>query len=208
MNDSNCARSRTLFLLPFSDVRRFATVRFVAMALTLSACGSDTAQESLIEALADVEGLDVEIDDDTLVYSVEGDDGFSAVVGSGASVPSGFPDDVLVYEDAEIVTLSMETEEGFQLMLLAQATPEEVLRAYQTSLVGAGWRQNLPTRWSQGFSNSDLQERVRGLSLSRYPAWVTATLHIDHALNRHRIIPRQGTYERIAKPNPLRAPHG
>ena len=109
------------------------------MALTLSACGSDTAQESLIEALADVDGLEVEIDDDTLVYAVEGEDGFSAVVGSGASVPSGFPDDVLVYEDAEI-TLSMETEEGFQLMLLAQATPEEVLRAYQTSLVMEGWR--------------------------------------------------------------------
>ena len=139
MNDSNFARSRTLFLLPFSDVRRFAMLGLVAMALTLSACGSDTAQESLIEAFADVEGLDVEIDDDTLVYSVEGEDGFSAVVGSGASVPSGFPDDVLVYEDAEI-TLSMETEEGFQLMLLAQATPEEVLRAYQTSLVMEGWR--------------------------------------------------------------------
>ena len=139
MNDSNFARSRTLFLLPFSDVRRFAMLGLVAMALTLSACGSDTAQESLIEALADVEGLDVEIDDDTLVYSVEGEDGFSAVVGSGASVPSDFPDDVLVYEDAEI-TLSMETEEGFQLMLLAQATPEEVLRAYQTSFVMEGWR--------------------------------------------------------------------
>ena len=93
----------------------------------------------MIEAFADVEGLDVDIDDDTFVYSVEGEDGFSAVVGSGASVPSGFPDDVLVYEDAEI-TLSMETAEGFQLMLLAQATPEEVLRAYQTSLVTEGWR--------------------------------------------------------------------
>ena len=139
MNDSNFARSRTLFLLPFSDVRRFAMLGLVALALTLNACGSDTAQESLIEALADVEGLDVDIDDDTLVYSVEGEDGFSAVLGSGASVPSGFPDDVLVYEDAEI-TLSMQTEEGFQLMLLAQATPEEVLRAYQTSLVVEGWR--------------------------------------------------------------------
>ena len=139
MNDSNFARSRTLFLLPFSDVRRFAMLGLAAMALTLSACGIDTAQESLIEALADVEGLDVDIDDDTLVYSVEGEDGFNAVVGSGASVPSGFPDDVLVYEGAEI-TLSMETEEGFQLMLLAQATPEGVWRAYQTALVVEGWR--------------------------------------------------------------------
>jgi hypothetical protein len=50
MNDSNFARSYTLFLLPFSDVRRFAMLGLLAMALTLSACGSDTAQESLIEA--------------------------------------------------------------------------------------------------------------------------------------------------------------
>ena len=64
MNDSNFARLRTLFLLPFSDVRRFAMLGLVAMALTLSACGRDTAQESLIEALADVEGLEVEIDGD------------------------------------------------------------------------------------------------------------------------------------------------
>ena len=64
MNDSNFARMRTLFLLPFADVRRFAMLGLVAMALTLSACGSDTAQESLIEALADVEGLEVEIDGD------------------------------------------------------------------------------------------------------------------------------------------------
>ena len=44
-----------------------------------------------------------------------------------------------MYEDAEIA-LSMETEDGFQLMLLAEATPEEVLRAYQTSFVVEGWR--------------------------------------------------------------------
>ena len=130
---------RTLFLLPFSDIRRFAMFGCVAMGLTLSACGSDTAQESLIEALAEVEGLEVDIESDTLAYSIEGEDGFSAVVGTGAAVPSGFPDDILVYEDAEIA-LSMETEDGFQLMLLAEATPEEVLRAYQTSLVVEGWR--------------------------------------------------------------------
>ena len=64
MNDSNLARMRTLFPLPFADVRRFAMLGLVAMALTLSACGSDTAQDSLIEALADVEGLEVEIDGD------------------------------------------------------------------------------------------------------------------------------------------------
>ena len=71
MNDSNFARSRTLFLLPFSEFRRSALFGVVAIVLTLSACGSDTAQESLIEAFADVEGLDVDIDDDTVVYSVE-----------------------------------------------------------------------------------------------------------------------------------------
>ena len=138
MNYSNFARKRSFFLLPFACAHRLFSFGVVTMVLALSACGSDTAQESLIEALADVDGLEVDIDADAFSYRVEGEDGV-VVVGSGASVPSGFPDDVLVYEDAEI-TLSVETEEGFQLMLLVQATPEEVLRAYQTSLVVEGWR--------------------------------------------------------------------
>ena len=138
MNYSNFARMRTFSLLPFTFARRVVMFGLVAMAATLSACGSDTAQESMIEALADVDGLEVELDGDDFGYRIEGEDGVM-VVGSSASLPSGFPDDVLVYEDAEI-TLSIETEEGFQLMLLAQATPEEVWRAYQTSLVVEGWR--------------------------------------------------------------------
>ena len=66
---------------------------FVSMGVTLSACGSDTAQEPLIEALADVDGLDVEIDDGAFGYRVEGEDGV-VVVGSGVSLPSGFPDNI------------------------------------------------------------------------------------------------------------------
>ena len=136
MNDSNFARSRTLFLLPFSDVRRSAMLGLLAMALTLSACGSDTAQESLIEALADVEGLDVEIDDDEFGYRIEGEDGV-VVVGSGASVPSSFPDDFLIY-DAEIVT-SYEAEDKSMVQLSALGSFEAVMRTYTQSLEAAGW---------------------------------------------------------------------
>ena len=151
MNDSNCARSRTLFLLPFSDVRRFAMLGLVAMALTLSACGSDTAQESLIEALADVEGLDVEIDGDDFGYRIEGDDGV-VVVGSGASVPSGFPDDFLIYEDAEIVT-SYEAEEKLMVQLSALGSAEAVMRPISSRWRGpVGKRQNRPNRWRGLFS--------------------------------------------------------
>ena len=76
MNDSNFARSRTLFLLPFSDFRRSALFGVVAIVLTLSACGSDTAQESLIEALADVEGLDVRLMATTLVTELRATTGW------------------------------------------------------------------------------------------------------------------------------------
>ena len=139
MNDSNFARSRTLFLLPFSAFCRSALFGVVAMALTLSACGSDTAQESLIEALADVEGLEVEIDGDDFGYRIEGDDGV-VVVGSGASVPSGFPDDFPIYEDAEIVT-SYEAEDEDELMvqLSALGSFEAVMHTYTQSLEASGW---------------------------------------------------------------------
>ena len=137
MNDSNFARMRTLFLLPFSDVRRSALFGVVAMVLTLSACGSDTAQESLIEALADLEGLDVEIDGDAFGYMIEGDDGV-VVVGSGASVPSGFPDDFPIYEDAEIVT-SYEAEDELMVQLSALGSFEAVMYTYTQSLEASGW---------------------------------------------------------------------
>ena len=137
MNDSNFARMRTLFLPSFSDVRRSVLFGVVAMALTLSACGSDTAQESLIEALADVEGLDVEIDGDAFGYRIEGEDGV-VVVGSGASVPISFPDDFLIYEDAEIVT-SYEAEDKSMVQLSAPGSFEAVMSTYTQSLEAAGW---------------------------------------------------------------------
>ena len=128
MNYSNFARLRTFFLLPFACAHRFVSFGVVTMVLALSACGSDTAQESLIEALADVEGLEVDIDDDAFSYRVEGEgegeDGV-VVVGSGASLPSGFPDDILIYEDAEIVT-SYETEDELMVQLSALGSAEAV----------------------------------------------------------------------------------
>ena len=138
MNYSNFARMRTLFLLPFFYARRLAIFGFVVMSMTLSACGSDTAQESLIEALADVEGLEVDIDDGAFGYRVEGEDGV-VVVGSGASLPNGFPDDILIYEDAEIVG-SFETAEELGVQLSAPDSPEEVMRVYKKSLSAAGWQ--------------------------------------------------------------------
>ena len=138
MNDSNFARMRTLFLLPFFYARRLAMFGFVAMGMTLSACGSDTAQESLVEALADVEGLEVDIDDGAFGYRVEGEDGV-VVVGSGASLPSGFPDDILIYENAEIVG-SFETAEELGVQLSAPDSPEDVMRVYKKSLSAAGWQ--------------------------------------------------------------------
>ena len=166
MNDLNFARSRTLFLLPFSDVRRFAMLGLVAMALTLSACGSDTAQESLIEALVDVEGLEVEIDGDDFGYRIEGEDGV-VVVGSGASVPSGFPDDFLIYEDAEIVT-SYEAEDELMVQLSALGSAEAVMRAYQQSLEGAGWEATESTLMA-GFIFTTFEKGPRVVSVSAMP---------------------------------------
>ena len=166
MNDSNFARSRTLFLLPFSEFRRSALFGVVAIVLTLSACGSDTAQESLIEALADVDGLDVEIDGDEFGYRIEGDDGV-VVVGSGASVPSGFPDDFPIYEDAEIVS-SYEAEDKLMVQLSALGSAEAVMRAYQQSLEGAGWEATESTLMA-GFIFTTFEKGPRVVSVSAMP---------------------------------------
>ena len=138
MQYSNFARMRTLFLLPFFYARRLAMFGFVAMGLTLSACGSDTAQESLIETLADVDGLEVNIDDGAFGYRVEGEDGV-VVVGSDAVLPNGFPDDIPILQAAEIVG-SFETAEELGVQLSAPDSPEEVIRGYKKSLLAAGWQ--------------------------------------------------------------------
>ena len=166
MNDSNFARLRTLFSLPFAGLRRSAVFGLVAMAMTLSACGSDTAQESLIEALADVEGLDVEIDDGAFGYRIEGEDGV-VVVGSGASVPSSFPDDFPMYEDAEIVT-SYEAEDELMVQLSALGSAEAVMRAYQQSLEGAGWEATESTLMA-GFIFTTFEKGPRVVSVSAMP---------------------------------------
>ena len=166
MNDSNFARLRTLFLLPFSEFRRSALFGVVAIVLTLSACGSDTAQESLIEALADVDGLDVEIDGDEFGYRIEGEDGV-VVVGSGASVPSGFPDDFPIYEDAEIVS-SYEAEDKLMVQLSALGSAEAVMRAYQQSLEGAGWEATESTLMA-GFIFTTFEKGPRVVSVSAMP---------------------------------------
>jgi hypothetical protein len=164
MNDSNFAQLRTLFLLPLSDVRRSALFGVVAMVLTLSACGSDTAQESLIEAFADVDGLEVDIDDDAFSYRVEGEDGV-VVVGSGASLPSSFPDDIPIYEDAEIVT-SYEAEGELMVQLSALGSAEAVMRAYQQSLEGAGWEATESTQSMAGFIFTTFEKGPRVVSVS------------------------------------------
>jgi hypothetical protein len=138
MNYSYFARLRTFFLLPFAYAHRFVSFGVVTMVLALSACGSDTDQESLIEALTDVEGLEDDIDDGAFGYRVEDEDGV-VVVGSGASLPSGFPDDVPIYEDAEIVG-SFETAEELGVQLSAPDSLEEVMRVYKKSLSAAGWQ--------------------------------------------------------------------
>ena len=88
MDYSTFARLRTFCLFPFSYAYRVVSLAVVTMVLALGACGSDNAQESLIEALAGVDGLEVDIDDDAFSYRVEGDDGV-VVVGSGARHQSG-----------------------------------------------------------------------------------------------------------------------
>lgn len=139
MDHSALARVRRFFFRPGFFINRLTTFVCGVMLLALSACGGESEDKSMVEALSGVDGLDLALNDDTVIYSVDGENGFNAVVGSGASLPSGFPEDVLVYEDAEI-TFSMASEEGFQLILFAEADPAEVMKDYKTALIIEGWR--------------------------------------------------------------------
>ena len=60
------------------------------------------------------------------------------VMGSGTTLPSAFPDDVLIYEDAEIIG-SFETAEELSVRLSAPDSAEVVMRTYEQSLQATGW---------------------------------------------------------------------
>jgi len=141
------------------------------LATVITGCGSETGQEfiaeQITEALSGVEDIDVDVDGETISYAIGGENGYKATSGRGTQLPQDFPDDVLVYDDAEIIS-TVESTDGFAVSLSSEADPGDIKTAYLDFFEDNGWQQELlmeyGTMWSTQYTKG-----ARAVSLLLYP---------------------------------------
>jgi len=141
------------------------------LATVITGCGSETGQEfiaeQITEALSGVEDIDVDVDGETISYAIGGENGYKADWGRGTQLPQDFPDDVLVYDDAEIIS-TVESTDGFAVSLSSEADPGDIKTAYLDFFEDNGWQQELlmeyGTMWSTQYTKG-----ARAVSLLLYP---------------------------------------
>ena len=141
------------------------------LAAVMTGCGSETGQEfiaeQITEALSGVEDIDIDVDGDTISYAIGGENGYKATSGKGIQLPKDFPDDVLVYDDAEIIS-TVESADGFMVSLSSEADPDGIKTAYLAFFEDHGWQQegfmDLSGAWTASYSKGE-----RAVSIMLYP---------------------------------------
>ena len=137
---------------------RLATfVLVVAAALLAAGCGSEDVGEKIAEKVVENQtGEDVDINVDGDKVKIEGKDG-SFEVGASTELPDGWPGDVELPKDAEIVgATSLDGGEGQMLSVTARVvdmTPSEVFDHFEEEL--DGW-----TEQTKSVTSSDGNELV------------------------------------------------
>ena len=132
-----------------SSSGRFALGRGIGallLATVITGCGSETGQEfiaeQITEALSGVEDIDIDVDGDTISYSIGGAEGYTVSSGQGTQLPEEFPDDVLVFDDAEIMS-AVDSADGIMVNLSSDADPDDIKAAYLEFFEDNGWQQEV-----------------------------------------------------------------
>ena len=141
------------------------------LAAAMAGCGSETGQEfvaeQITEALSGVEDIDIDVDGETISYAIGGENGYKATSGQGTQLPEDFPDDVLVYDDAEIVS-TVESADAVMVNLSIEADPEDIKTSYLDFFENNGWQQeglgDFGAMW-----NTHYTKGTRAVSLLLYP---------------------------------------
>ena len=137
------------------------------LAAVITGCGSESGQEliaeQITEALSGVEDIDIDVDGDTISYSIGGAEGYTVSSGQGTQLPEEFPDDVLVFDDAEIMS-AVESADGLMVNLSSDADPDEIKAAYLASFDDNGWQQeslnNIGEMWYAQYSKGTRRVQV------------------------------------------------
>ena len=139
------------------------------LAAVMTGCGSETGQEfiaeQITEALSGVE--DIDVDGETISYAIGGENGYKATSGKGIQLPKDFPDDVLVYDDAEIIS-TVESADGFMVSLSSEADPGDIKTTYLDFFEDNDWQQELLADYGAMWS-TQYTKGTRAVSLLLYP---------------------------------------
>lgn len=143
----------------------------VGAVLLLTSCGggdSNDSREQQMEAMAKKHGVDadVSLDEKGEVKSVTINTANGTQVGKNLQLPDGFPADVPMAPDWDIMSVSP-TPGGFMVQAMTDASANEVLAAARTQLTAQGWtetglQQSSPVMTQVGFAKED---RMTNLNL-------------------------------------------
>jgi len=144
------------------------------LAAVMTGCGSETGQEfiaeQITEALTGIEDVDIDADNGTISFAMDGES-LSISSGMGTQLPEDFPDDILVYDDAEIISVheaSGRSGDVMQVTLSSEADPDGIKTAYLAFFEDHGWQQegfmDLSGAWTASYSKGE-----RAVSIMLYP---------------------------------------
>ncbi len=126
----------------------------VLVALLLTACGgasqTDAQREQELEAYAESFGADVDVStrpDGTQSVAIDRRvGGVDMQAGTNLELPDGFPDDVPLYPQMNIVASGTLPTGVFTVQGMSDDAPERLAEFYGTELAGAGWTESASQR--------------------------------------------------------------
>ncbi len=134
------------------NVLCFATVLALVLNIGCGKAEDATVEQAVERAVENSTGGEagVDVSEEGMEISSTDEDGtYTWKGGDKAEIPEGFPDDVYVYEGAEILMAS-EAPGSFMLALSTDAALSTVVETYQKEMSSAGWTQVMSNQMDGG----------------------------------------------------------
>ena len=130
-------------------MKKVITLVFVLLMVlfSISGCSSvgekvgEKIGEKVIEEAAGSDGADVDVDLSEDGATIKTDEG-EVNIGTGAGLPDGFPSEVPINPDLQIVTSWKGTDDGkesFAVTALYKGSGDEIFNWYKDKLASSGW---------------------------------------------------------------------
>lgn len=105
--------------------------------------GEETAEKMVEKAIESGFDGEAEVDIEKDSIRIEAEEGeMSMTMGDSASLPDDFPDDVFIYQGAEL-SMGMKLPQGFNLSLQTKDDMSKVSEVYLAEMTAKGWTKEM-----------------------------------------------------------------